>query len=47
MNNNNVNTTEKALYLFNQLFKHIEKMHKFNNYGKKEIFAGFIVHIKY
>jgi len=39
--NNNINTTEKALDLFNQLFKHIATIHKFSNYVKKEIFAGF------
>jgi len=41
MNNNNINTTEKALDLFNQLFEHIATINTFNNYVKKEIFAGF------
>lgn len=41
MNNNNINTTKKALDLFNQLFEHIATIHKFNNNFKKEIFAGF------
>ena len=38
---NNVNTTEKALDLFNQLFEHIATKNTKNNNDKKDIFAGF------